>query len=267
MGEKNMALNIVTWKWKQPPNPPRNKRKPCEFSARHVNTLYNMVSRHLHIPFNFICITDNPEGIAPDIKVIPIWKDYLNIHGCYVRLKAFSSEMKDILGPKFVSFDLDCVITNDITPLLNVDEDFMIWEDFERRKTPYCGSLWMHKPGTRPDVWEDFNINKSPKEAYNAGFITGTDQAYLSHKFYPDARTWTKEDGIYNFKVHIMKKSIYKYIGKRDIRSKKRKKELIEINNGKLPEDARIVFFNGTNVDPSLPVLQEKYPWIKEHWC
>ncbi len=256
-------LNIVTWKWKQPPNPPRNKRKPCEFSAKHVNTLYNMVSRHLHIPFNFICITDDPEGINPDIKIIPIWKDYLDVHGCYVRLKAFSDEAKHFLGSKFVSFDLDCVITNNITPLLDRDEDFMIWEDREKRRTPYCGSLWMHKPGTHTHIWNNFDINQSMKKTREAGFVTGTDQAYLSYKFYSNVATWTKEDGIYNFKIHIMKKQVYRRT-RRDVRYKK---EFVELHDGQLPEDARIVFFNGTNVDPSLPSLQEKYPWIKEHWC
>jgi len=121
------VINVITWKWKQPPNPPRNKRKPCEFSAKHVNVLYSMVSRHLHMPFNFICLTDDPHGINPNIQTIPIWRNYLNTHGCYVRLKAFSNEAKDLLGPKFVSFDLDCVIVNDIIPLFDRDEEFMIW--------------------------------------------------------------------------------------------------------------------------------------------
>ena len=33
-----------------------------------------------------------------------------------------------------------------------------------------------------------------------------------------------------------------------------------------LPENARIIFFNGKKSDPSMPEIQEQFPWVKEHW-
>src|ERR1035437_2040718 len=99
-------LDVVTWKWSQPGY--RSK-----FLAQHVNVFRNMVKRNYSGPHRFSCITDDASGIDADIRIIPLWNDnaalsnpsFRNGPRCYRRLKAFSAEAADIIGPRFVSLD------------------------------------------------------------------------------------------------------------------------------------------------------------------
>ena len=64
-----------------------------------------------------------PKGIDGDVRVVPIWNDFAHLRGpngvnCYRRLRAFSAEAADLIGPRFVSLDLDCVITADVASAL-----------------------------------------------------------------------------------------------------------------------------------------------------
>ena len=78
-----------------------------------------MVARHYRRAHRFVCITDDAKGIDGDIRTVPIWNDFAHLRGpngvnCYRRLRAFSAEAADLIGPRFVSLDLDCVITADV---------------------------------------------------------------------------------------------------------------------------------------------------------
>lgn len=235
-------LSVVCWLW----TPVRNYRSA--FNAERVNTFRNMVERHLHIPHEVVCITDIPKGIDSRVRIVPLWDDLASVpspHGgvspaCYRRLKAFSPEMRKIIGPRFISMDLDVVIVDNITSLLSRREDFIIWGSV-LRKTPYNGSMWMMDAGCRKQVWEDFDPHISPKKTLKAG-LHGSDQAWFCYKLGPDELQWTPEsDGVYAFRSDV-KKARYK-----------------------LPKDAKIVFFQGHN-DPWDEHAQKIAPWIKDHY-
>lgn len=235
------ALQVICWRW----TPHAQYRS--KFSASHINTLAKMVQRHLHMPYGFTCITDNWKGLDSGINVIPLWKDLgelRNPHGelnpsCYRRLKAFSGEMASLIGPRFVSIDLDCVIVDDITPVLSRKEEFIIWGD-QLKTTPYNGSMWMMDAGARSQVWTKFDPVESPKATLKAHLL-GSDQAWISHVLGPNEATWTAKDGVMSYR--------------KDIRRA----------HGALPDGARIVFFQG-NVDPWSPVAKRFCPWIEEHY-
>src|SRR6056297_1122865 len=213
-------LRIVCWKWKKVDESFRHRE---DYTARHVNIFANMVSRNLSIPHEVVCITDDPAGIDPKIRIVPIWDELKEYGMCYRRLPIFKKEMKDIIGPRFVSMDLDCVIKNDITPLLDNNYDFMIWKP-QKNKTPYCGSMFMMNAGARQQVYDNFKVKnliwledcggwsqgKSKrwvhKKTYDAGFTVGSDQAWISYTLYPNEKTWDTKDGVYNFNKHIHKK-------------------------------------------------------------
>ena len=290
-------LTIVCWKWK--PHPGGWLKKQSPFSAQHVNVLFAMVKRHLHIPFRFVCITDEPDGIDQDVIIHPIWDLHKRIGACYRRLKAFDSyeNIGHIFGERYVSIDLDCVIMDNITPLFDRPEEFIIWGSNERR-TPYCGAMWLLKTGERYRVWERFHPVKSISDAKSNGFRTGSDQAHICNCLYPNEAMWDDRDGIHNFKLEIrtpdpkffaklyrhrkMKLPAYAAAVK-DFR--RRVDELhkhprhpaahrpvgdhhsILLNQptGYPPAGAKIVFFNG-RWDPSDSDVQVGYPWIKEHY-
>jgi hypothetical protein len=43
-----------------------------KYGAEYVNRLYNMVQRHLTLPFKMVCLTDRTEGIDPNVQCFPI---------------------------------------------------------------------------------------------------------------------------------------------------------------------------------------------------
>lgn len=237
-----MELTIVCWKWDNGIHP----KKQIRFTAKHVNVLRASVERNLSLAHRFVCVTDDKTGIHPEVQTINInrhFGDYAGLGGCYRRLKAFElSSALALFGRRFVSIDLDVVITGNLNPIFDFQEDFRIWEDSYKRRTPYCGSLWGMRAGSREKVWKAFINN--PEACIGSAKdrkLMGTDQAHISHCLHPNETTWTLKDGIYNFNTRIRRWG------------------------GQLPEDAKLVFFNG-KFDPSHKVLQDQYPWIKEYW-
>lgn len=205
-----------------------------------------MVERNYPHPHRFSCITDDAEGIDPRVRVIPLWKDFAAVKNpttatgpsCYRRLKAFSVEAREFIGPRFVSLDLDCVIVNDVSPLWNRDEEFVIWGSAWPNWW-YNGSMWLMTAGARRQVWEKFNPDKSPREAARAG-RKGSDQGWIGHVLGPNETKWTTKDGVYSFNGHL------------------------KSGKAQLPDDARIVIAHG-RYNPWDSYMQN-LDWVREHY-
>lgn len=229
-----MALKVVCFKWQ------RNTTgymlpAVCDYGPRHVQFLKAMVARHLHIEHEFICVTDDPTGLD-GIKTIPLWDKCKSLGGCYNRLYAFSEEMRELVGERFVMIDLDCVIVGDITPLFDVDDDFKIngyWHDDKDQH--YNGGLILMNAGARSQVWDNFDPIRSPNQVANSDYVVGSDQAWIRIRLGKGENRFTEDEGVYNF---------------------------IKLKNRRLPENAKIVFFAGQR-DPSTCLDVE---WVKQNW-
>lgn len=234
---------VVTFKW----TPARGYRST--FGPEAVNVLRAMVARHYPHPHRFICFTDDAEGLDPRVEALPLWTDFADLpspHGgknpsCYRRLKLFQADMAQVIGPRFVSLDLDCVISRDLTPLWDRPEDFVMWGDTNPMPgSHYNGSMVLMTAGARRQVWDRFDPLTSPGQAKRAG-CWGSDQGWISYCLGPGEQRWTKDDGVYSFRNHL-----------RSVTTR-------------LPENARIVFFHGST-DPWTPGIGEQFPWIAQHW-
>lgn len=231
-------LTVIAWLWK----PPRGYRS--QFTATHVNTLKAMVARHYRNPHRFVCITDMPEGM--NCETYPLWNDHqrvLNPWGprnpsCYRRLKLFSEWAGTVFGDRFVSLDLDCVIVNDLVPLWDRPEDFVIWGDTNRH-TPYNGSMFMLRAGTRTKVWTDFDAITSPQYSRKLGYF-GSDQAWIGACLGPNEAKWTQKDGVYSYRNDI------------------------KVKGGGLPSNARITLWHG-QVDPWSHEGQ-RLKWVRDNY-
>jgi len=238
-------LRIVTFKWK-PPHGYRSK-----FGPETVNILASMCRRHYQKEHEFVCITDDAKGIDPAIRIIPLWEDHAKLKSpmgahqpsCYRRLKLFSAEAEQFIGPRFVCLDLDTVIVGDMTPLWDRSEEFIVWGDTysgkQFPKTWYNGSMFMMKAGARRQVWDEFDPVKSPIAAKKGGSF-GSDQGWISHKLGPNEATWGVKDGVYSFRVHV------------------------EPRGGQLPHNAKVVHFHG-KVSP-WDVKAQRHAWVREHY-
>lgn len=226
-------MSVVTFLWDDP-----NYRwnKLFRYTPDHVDRLARAVRRNLSLEHKFICVTDYPvcEFTEP-MEIVPMWEDHRDLGGCYPRLKIFSLEMRDILGERFVSFDVDIVITGSLDDLLSREEDFIAWKDINP-PTPYCGSMIMMTAGSRKEVWEDFDPIRSRDLA---SMYIGTDQAWIGYRLGTEEATWTANDGVYSYRK--------------------------EVRGDKLPENAKVIVFHGP-YDPSQEEEQKMCPWIKDHW-
>jgi hypothetical protein len=226
--------NIVCFKWRRIKTGYQLPHS-CDYTAEHVNKLHSMARKHGK--FNrFICVTDDDEGIDPDIEIVPLWEDYKELGGCFRRLRMYTERR---LGPKFLMIDLDCVITGSIQHLVDMDEVIML-NRYVNPGTPrqlYNGALQLVTPGSEYErVWHDFHpaavIRLTARRA-GAKTYVGSDQAWLSHYFGSGIPTFGPEHGV------------------KDIKS---------CHN--VTKGTCIVFFHGVQ-DPS----NSNLPWVKEHWC
>lgn len=236
-------LDIVTFKWKPAPG------YRSKFEGAHVNTLAAMVRHHYQKPHRFSCITDDPTGIDQrHVRVIPLWRDHATLQSaygrrnpsCYRRLKLFSADAATIIGPRFVSLDLDMVITGDMAPLWDRPEDFVIIKS----ATPpprylYNGSMLLMTAGARRQVWDDFHPVRSLQATVKSRMF-GSDQAWISLKLGPGEATWDTADGVYSWRIHL------------------------EPNGGALPANARLTSWHGSD-DPWGPRAQQ-LAWVRQHY-
>lgn len=231
-------LTVCTFLWRDPKYRWNGK---FLYKSGHVNKLAASVRRNLQIEHEFVCVTDMPDGIDSSIRVVPLWNDYREMGGCYLRLKLFSPEMRDVLGERFVQIDVDSVVTGDLTPLLKRPEKFIAWKNINWPKTPYSGSMFMMTAGSRPLVWSSFDRKRSPQLTAEQK-MCGTDQAWIGYVLGKREATWSEADGVYSYAF-----------GEKSIK-----------RAGTPPRNARIVFFNGP-YDPGMKGVRHN-KWIVDNW-
>ncbi len=232
--------SVVCWRWKPAPG------YRSDYPAKTVNVLKAMVDRWYPHPHRFICVTDDPDGIDPSVEIVPAWNDFADLtspHGrknpaCYRRLRMFHPEIGRVFGQRFVSLDLDVVLTGEVSPLWNRPEPFVAWGDTNPMPgSHYNGSMILLTAGSRSQVWTRFDPTRSPAQALHAG-CWGSDQGWLSYILGPGEAKWTKADGVYSFRNHL--------------------------KSQRLPENARLVSFHG-RLDPWHAEAQA-IDWVRRYW-
>jgi hypothetical protein len=265
-------LRVVVWKWR-----PRAGLK-SQYNAECVNTMLSMVDRNYKAAYEMVCITDDATGIDGAVRIVPLWKDLEGMDHpvpdnvaspiCYRRLKMFAPEMADILAPRFVSVDLDAVITGDLRPLWGRKEEFVGW-DRGLPWSPYCGAMILHTAGTRPHIWTGFNPKTTPLEAAQAGFV-GTDQAAIAYALRDRKEAvWTETEGVYAFqrlgRLEDRQRRLIRRSRARPPRESEQRAQLRTqqkyIERHSLPPNCAIVFFNGI-AKPWHKQVQEGYKFV-----
>lgn len=199
----NDKVNILTLKW------------GTLYSSEYVNRLYRGVYANLHRPFRFVCVTDDPSGLVPEIDAqpfpsMPEWykpnEVYTGWPSIYVKLLVFEKGFAGLSGPTLF-LDIDQIITGDLDRFFDYRPgEFCIihnWIEFRKRivrKVPAIGnsSCFRFDAGEKSHyIFEKF---KSEQEAAIDRRNYRTEQAYMTHAVGLDRVNWWPEDFVRSFK-------------------------------------------------------------------
>lgn len=221
-----MVNAIVVWKW-------RNPEYRHSYTAEHVNQKMRQMRVAYPKPHRFICITDDPRGLDPEIEVIEMPPRYTGENptfpkgpNCFHRLWLYSEEFANIVQGRFVHIDLDTVPTGDLTELFEKEYLLTAWGGKMRDKR-INGSLWVHDAGTMTYVYNDFK-EVGPDEAtalIREHKCKGSDQGWLQYitaEYGYEPRLLDEHDGVYSFRINIRHQL-----------------------KGALPEDSKLLVFHG----------------------
>ncbi|UUX51817.1 hypothetical protein NUH88_08960 [Nisaea acidiphila] len=96
-----------------------------KYGSDYVNRLYSMVRRHLPGDWRFVCYTDDPKGLRPEVGVVDI--SGLQVRGWWAKLALFDPRVP--LADETVFYlDLDTVVVGDLDFIGGLKVGFHILE-------------------------------------------------------------------------------------------------------------------------------------------
>ena len=131
-----------------------------KYDHRYVNNLHSMVSRHLTVDYEFVCLTEDPNGLNKNIRVIPL-DTKGDISGWWYKPTIFNPSLG--LEGTILFLDLDVIIFNNIDMLFSYEPDkFCIIDDFYAKRKKSHGmnsSCFRFIGGSNSNVYYEFVKN------------------------------------------------------------------------------------------------------------
>ena len=172
------------------------------YSAEYVNNLHNSIRKYSDI--DFICFTDDSEGIHNDVIIYNI-ESHWDVKGWWPAWSKLEMYGRDELEKydKKIFFDLDIVIQNDITPILEYETNWAIvdtshWKGEKWIKNFPKGKAWnssctIYKDLT--DVYVSYIVDwdyhvKMYRGCDNFLWVNGFKPDYLPSWFYSYREGW-----------------------------------------------------------------------------
>lgn len=224
------------------------------YGSTYVNRLYAMVARHLSRPHRFICLTDDPGGIRPEVecRTLPaIELADAPVYSGWRKLSCLGPELDDLEG-QVLFLDLDLVIVAGIDSLFEHPGAFCIIENFTQLgRGVGNSSVFRYQAGAHRPVLERFCADAAQIIRHYPNSQTYLSKAVGELTFWPPE--WCR-----SFK--------HDCLPTRPLRPFKR---------ARIPADAKIIVFHGEPKPPdaarglwpkSLTGLRP-VPWIDEYWC
>jgi hypothetical protein len=226
-------LSVVTWRW-------------GSFGPEYVNTLRNMLERHLHLPHQLFCLTDDLAGIDPRVVSIQLPTEFANTPRCQRRMWQYSRQRKGLFGDRMLLLDLDTVLFDDITSLIDRPEPIvMLRIGYANVLSP---AFALMNTGVLHGAYEAYRDDP-------LGYLQATavrnpsDLAMLNHFLKGrNIDEWTEADGFAIYFGHG-----YRPNGP----------NAVSAAQPNLPHGTRVVILGGADK----AVLDEgRYDWVRTHW-
>jgi hypothetical protein len=217
------------------------------FEPIYVNRLRAALDRHVRIEHELVCVTDDTVGIDGDVRIVAMPDTYKDTPRCRRRMQQYDREFAAQLGTRIVTIDLDVVIVDDITPIVDRPEPIVCWT--VEHAGVFSGSFVMADAGALHQAWLPFRNDPVgyPRRLLPNG--VASDQAMLN--VYLRGRpihSWTEADGFVTY--YGAGYEALEHFG-------------VGPTRRNLPHGARIVVLG--SADKS--VMDEgRYPWVVEHW-
>jgi hypothetical protein len=135
-----------------------------KYGVEYVEKLRNMLSRHLSIPYEFVCLTDDARPISGVRSIVQPVSNYKKMW--WHKVHMFNPELD--LRDRILYLDLDVIIHNNIDKLVDrADEEFFGIRDFNRKFHKSWNHMnssvmsWKHR--TQSEIYEKFQ--EHPNEA------------------------------------------------------------------------------------------------------
>ena len=239
------------------------------FGPEYVNRLYSGVRRHMARPARFLCMTEAPAGIHPDVEILPLPVEpfaaamdaalaVADRHGAMRKVSLFRPGLIAGLAGPVLGFDLDVVITGPLDDLLNVAPGKVAmradWVEARRGRPTGHGSVFRFDPALHP--WLYRTMAADPTGTVERA--RGSEQRMTS--------TLAQERGAFAYLppdwVASFKHDCYPWF------------PLNWALPPRLPSGARVVCFHG---HPKMPEAVAGYagsllracratPWLRDHW-
>jgi hypothetical protein len=234
-------LSVVCWKW------------GSRFSWTHVNVLRAALAKHLRIPHRLYCVTEDTRGLDQRIARIHL-PEPVNEQGyvrCRRRMRQFDPEWASAIGSRILAIDLDVVIVDDITPIVDRPEPIVGWK--VGHAGVYSGSFVLFDARALAGAWLEYQRDPVGTIERARGPKSGvpSDQAMLNK--YLESRApipfWTEADGFVTYYGEGY--GALEHLG-------------VGPGRPDLPLGARIVVLGSKDLD----VISEfsSFGWIREHW-
>jgi len=220
-----------------------------KYSAEYVNVLKKMTQRNLTVPHKFVCFTEDPKGIDPDIKILPL--PTIQIKGWWFKTMLFNPNLQ--IQGTMLFIDLDVVIFKNIDRLFQHSPGtFMVCRDFNRCFQPNWqkmnSSVVRWNTGQHPQLYNNFI--KDPitiSKRFHGDQDWLFDQVKKHFEFWPDE--WIQS---YKWEMRGNPKLV---------RQKTGQKNFTAPGEPKIKSETAVAVFHG---DPNPKECVD--PWCQTHW-
>jgi len=221
-----------------------------KYSCEYVNRLYRMVQRNCTLPYKFVCLTEDPDGLYDEIETYDLPK---NLSGWWCKPYVFSPDLP--FNGTVLYLDLDVVIASNIDKLFGYSPyQWCVIRDFTRAMRPkwhkYNSSVVRFESGQLAHIWQEFEKNhKDIQRRYHG------DQDWLFAASRQKQAMFWPDSWILSWKWEVRKSRQFAPGGTRG------KRRFREVENVKPRPECCIAVFHG---DPNPDNCED--PWVIQNW-